>query len=302
MHAEHISLALDRQERPINFSRLLWTSEGSPWAGFRLERHEIGPIGRLRDFAVPDNLLGLCVSGSAELTIGTGAHVERRVARPARFVLLAAGDEQAPIEWHGTRETLYLSMDGDQVDRLLGPEVLAGGGRGTIRLRPQYAAEDLQVTRLMLNMVEEVMAGCPAGRLYGEALSVALADYVMITYGRDDPGRRRPGGRLSQAMAARVVEYMQAHLDRNISLVELGELVGLSSHHFSLVFKNTFDTTPHRYLLQQRVEKAKTLLAASTQSIGEAALEVGFANQSHFTRMFRRLSGETPLAYRRARS
>ena len=302
MHADHISLALDRQERPINFSRLLWSSEGSPWSGFRLERHEIGPVGRLRDFAVPDNLLGLCVSGSAELTIGAGAHVEHRVARPARFVLLAAGDEQAPIEWLGTRETLYLSMDGDQVDRLLGPEVRAAGSRSAIRLKPQYATEDRQVTRLLLNMLEEVLAGCPAGRLYGEALSVALADYLMITYGRDERSGPRPGGRLSQAMAARVVEYMQAHLDRNISLVELGELVGLSSHHFSLVFKNTFDTTPHRYLLQQRVEKAKTLLAAGKQSIGEAALEVGFANQSHFTRMFRRLSGETPRAYRRARA
>jgi AraC family transcriptional regulator len=302
MHAEHISLALDRHERPINFSRLLWSSEGTAWSGFRLERHEVGPVGRLQDFAVPDNLLGLCVGGSAELTIGAGPHAERRVAQPARFVLLAAGDEQAPIEWLGMRETLYLSMDGDQVDRLLGPEARGPGSQGAIHLKPQYATEDRQVTRLMLNMVEEVIAGCPAGRLYGEALSVALADYLMITYGRDDRAVARPGGRLSRAMAARVVDYMRAHLDRNVSLGELGELVGLSPHHFSLVFKNTFDTTPHRYLLQQRVEKAKLLLASGRQSIGEAALEVGFSNQSHFTRMFRRLSGETPRAYRQARS
>ena len=105
MHAGHnIPLALDRQERLINFSRLLWSSDGTPWSGFRLERHEIGPVGRLVDFSVPDNLLGLCVNGSAQLTIGTGAHAERRVARPARFVLLAAGDEQAPIECQGSRK------------------------------------------------------------------------------------------------------------------------------------------------------------------------------------------------------
>ena len=78
--------------------------------------------------------------------------------------------------------------------------------------------------------------------------------------------------------------------------------MGLSPHHFSLVFKNTFGTTPHHYLLLQRVEKAKRLLASGEQSIGEAALEVGFANQSHFTRMFRRIIGETPREYRQSRA
>jgi len=302
MQDDAIPLALDRQERLINFSRLLWSSEGTAWSGFRMERRRIGPLGRLAEFSVPDNLLGLCVSGSAQLTIGGGAHMERRLARPGRFVLLASGDAQVPIEWEGTRETLYLAMEGEQVDRLLGPEVRIAGSRSAIRLKPQFAVADRQVARLMMNMSEEVAAGCPAGRLYGEALSVALADYLMITYGCGDRAPASPGGRLSRGMTARVVEFMQAHLDRNISLVELAGLVDLSPHHFSFVFKNTFGTTPHRYLLQQRVEKAKTLLASGKQSIGDAALEVGFANQSHFTRMFRRLSGETPHAWRRARS
>src|SRR5581483_1332428 len=64
---ENITLALDRESHQIRFSRLLWSSAGTPWPGFRLERHAVGPAGRLEDFAVPEVLLGLCVKGRAEL-------------------------------------------------------------------------------------------------------------------------------------------------------------------------------------------------------------------------------------------
>jgi AraC family transcriptional regulator len=302
MQAEHIELAVDRHERPISFSRLLWSSDGSPWPGFRLERHAVGPVGLLEDFAVPEVLLGLCMRGSAELEIGSQLHKQHAVVRPGVFTLLAAGGEQAPIRWAGTRETLYLSMQAEDIDRLMGPQVRSPAHPRAIRLRPQYAITDPHVSRLMLNMVDEAAAGCPGGKLYGEALCISLASYLMSRFGAADRRTAKPGGTLSRAMSERVVDFMHANIDRNISLAELGELVGLSPHHFSLVFKNTFGTTPHQFLLLQRVEKAKRLLASGGQSIGEAALEVGFSNQSHFTRMFRRLIGETPREYRQARS
>jgi AraC family transcriptional regulator len=302
MQSEHIELAVDRHEKPINFSRLLWSSDGSPWPGFRLERHSVGPSGLLENFAVPEVLLGLCLRGSAELEIGSPLHKQHALVRPGVFTLLSAGGEQPPIRWAGTRETLYLSMQGEDIDRLMGPEARARSSTHAIRLRPQYAITDPHVSRLMLNMVEEAASGCPGGKLYGEALCISLASYLMSRYGAMDRRAPKAGGTLSRMLSARVEDYMISNLDRNISLAELGELVGLSPHHFSLVFKNTFGTTPHQYLLMQRVEKAKRLLASGEQSIGEAALEVGFANQSHFTRMFRRLSGETPREYRQSRA
>jgi len=109
MHSEHIELAVDRQSKPISFTKLLWSSDGTDWSGFRLERHAVGPVGRLEDFSVPAVLLGLCVRGSANLEFGSDLHGRCAVVRPGRFTMLTAGGEQPPIRWAGTRETLYLA-------------------------------------------------------------------------------------------------------------------------------------------------------------------------------------------------
>jgi len=300
MPSDPIRLALDRRAQPISFTRRLWSSEGGPWRGLRLERHAVGPAGRLQDFAVPEALLGLCLRGVADMQFGTGSHARHAVVRPGRFILLAAGGEQPPIQWSGTRETLYVSIRGEDIDSLLGPELRATGRPGASGLAPQHAVADGQIARLMRNMLDEAAAGAPSGRLYAESLSAALVAYLVRGYARAERPRARVGARLPRAVAARVIEYVQAHLDRNVSLVELAGLSGLSPHHFSLVFRNTFETTPHHYLLQQRVARAKRLVAAGGRSIGEAALESGFASQSHFTRVFQRLCGETPRAWRRS--
>jgi len=81
-----------------------------------------------------------------------------------------------------------------------------------------------------------------------------------------------------------------------VPLGELAELAGLSPHHFSRVFKAATGLPPHRYQLQQAVERAKTLLCGGA-SICQAALEAGFADQSHFSRRFREFTGATPRQY-----
>jgi hypothetical protein len=81
---QRITLATDRRERQINFTEMLWSSESTHWSGFRLEKHRIGPRGHLHDFGVPDILLGVCVSGSAQMQYARrGDHATRRGAHGA---------------------------------------------------------------------------------------------------------------------------------------------------------------------------------------------------------------------------
>jgi AraC family transcriptional regulator len=90
---------------------------------------------------------------------------------------------------------------------------------------------------------------------------------------------------------------MDQNLDENLSLVKLARVAGMSVSHFGRAFKMTLGVTPHCYLLQQRVAKAKILLSAGQLSIAQIALECGFVGQAHFTTIFRKLAGSTPKIY-----
>ena len=94
-------------------------------------------------------------------------------------------------------------------------------------------------------------------------------------------------------------DYLTGHLDQNISLEELSAKAGLSPYHLLRVFREQFGLPPHAFQVQLRVNQAKRLLAQGLPIV-EAALEVGFSDQSHFTNTFKTLVGATPRQYQRA--
>jgi AraC family transcriptional regulator len=96
-------------------------------------------------------------------------------------------------------------------------------------------------------------------------------------------------------------------LTQDLSILDLATLTGMSESHFSRSFKRSVGITPYQYLIQQRVERAKQLLeqrfsrgeAPPTISISSIALDCGFANQTHLTKVFRQMTGMTPKAYQK---
>jgi transcriptional regulator GlxA family with amidase domain len=105
-------------------------------------------------------------------------------------------------------------------------------------------------------------------------------------------------GGLPPRTLRRVREYIEAHLEDNISLQELAGMEGLSTSHFGRAFKQSEGVAPHRYLLQCRVRNASGLLADTELPLSEIAIASGFADQSHFCRQFSKLVGATPSTYR----
>jgi AraC family transcriptional regulator len=102
-----------------------------------------------------------------------------------------------------------------------------------------------------------------------------------------------PGYRLK-----RVLDYIVASLDGNISLAQLSAIAGMSPHYFSELFRQSTGRTPHIYVLHQRIERAKQRLRDPACSIIDAGLDAGFENPSHFARVFLRLVGTTPSRFR----
>ena len=296
MKSERITLATDHREQQINFTEMLWSSRSTRWSGFRLEKHRIGPHGRLHDFGVPDILLGVCVSGSAQMQYARRGDTQQALVRPGHFTLLNVGEQQRSIEWTGTRETLYIRVETAQLERYL-PE---RADTGRVEVNPQYGVADPQVVRLAACMYDEAVSGCPTGQAYAESLSLALATYLLKRYspagGPEDIGG---GNTFTTVVSSRIVDYIRSRLGHEITLTELADVAGLSPHYFLQIFRNTFGMTPHRYLLSERIKEAKDLLRRDHGSISEIGLDLGFSDQSHFTRTFRRLTGTTPRRFKK---
>jgi AraC-like DNA-binding protein len=106
-------------------------------------------------------------------------------------------------------------------------------------------------------------------------------------------------GGLSPALAHRICEYIESHLDERISLEALASMAGLSAHHFARAFRQSVGTPPHGYLLQRRLEHVEHMLRDTQLPLSQIALAVGFSDQSHLARHFRRLTGMPPSLARR---
>jgi AraC family transcriptional regulator len=126
----------------------------------------------------------------------------------------------------------------------------------------------------------------------------------------EDPASRQPEHHASAAASRglfahwqveRLSRYIDAHLDRAIRVEDLGNIVHLSSHHFSRVFSRTFGQSPHAYLMHRRTERAVLIMREGYLQLADVAQSCGFADQAHFSRVFRRFVGQSPSVWQRER-
>jgi AraC family transcriptional regulator len=109
-------------------------------------------------------------------------------------------------------------------------------------------------------------------------------------------------GGLAPWQIRRVTTHIEANLDATIGIKDLATLTRLSSFHFCRAFRDSFGDSPHGYVMRRRVERAQGLMLTTNASLVQIAAECGLADQAHFNKLFRRFVGESPGAWRRART
>ncbi len=162
------------------------------------------------------------------------------------------------------------------------------------QLIPHFATPDPLVLHIGL-AIKNVIQNNPSGsRLYAETMINALVVHLLQNYSARKPIIKKYPHGLSKVNLHQITEYISSNLDRDLSLKELSNLLHMSPHYFCHLFKNSMGMTPHQYVIQTRVNRARELLLTRKYSISQVALIVGFANQSHLNRHCKKLLGVTP--------
>jgi len=170
---------------------------------------------------------------------------------------------------------------------------------GDLQYRPGFGMDDPIARHLLCSLLPATACPEKAPALFLDHVALALSTHVAHMYGGMKQDRRYQRSGLAPYQERRAKELMVASLCEDISLSRLASECNLSARHFARAFRQSTGLSPHRWLMQYRIERARQLLAAPGLSLTEIALTCGFADQSHFTRAFTALSGISPGAWRR---
>jgi AraC-like DNA-binding protein len=173
----------------------------------------------------------------------------------------------------------------------------ATGGRVEL-LAPGFA-QDAVIERLAQALLQAEDAG-EFGRIYAETLSLAIVSRLLgLQNARGHAGSGARIGLLPKWRLRRVMQFVDANLDQALSLADLAQVAGLSRMHFAAQFRAATDLRPHEYILRRRIEHAQDRLASTAEPLVEVAMSVGFRTQAHFSTVFKRFAGATPMEWRR---
>jgi AraC family transcriptional regulator len=269
-------------------------SRPSPTDGFFMQ------VNRLYSFEMPDHWIPFYAVG-LQFVEGTG---KRFYVQDGRHVALPFenGDSLviSPQELRHYRLEVgecKLLMLG--IEPVVFQEMVAGYfSRNPLELTRTYSGEDPRLAELVLKLQAEVMADYPAGPLYAESICMRLAEELIDRYSIGRPRLDRYKGGLPGVQLRRVLEFVDANLDQDLTGNAIAGVAGLSKYHLGKAFRQATGVSLHGYVLARRMRLAEKLLVKSDLPLAGVAEAAGFSNQSHFTSVFSRRIGITPSAYR----
>ena len=288
--ARRIELFIDGRQQPLCPRNRVVMDSGPFWRGYRFEWIRAPSRGALVQVSMPEHRVVFALSGTCRVRYRAYLHEGRHRLRPGVFCFVARGYLFEHLVWRSDRfEAIMLDITNFGLD----PCPIDAFGRTDALLDMYMGIEDARVAALIELIRAEVEAGCPTGDTYAEGLSIALASRVASLCGTI-PREQRSVPTLSSRQLRRITEHVGRHLSQELTIERLAALVSMSPFHFARCFKQTTGVTPHHFVMRERVQRARELLVAEKRPIGEIAMDLGFASQSHFSDVYRRITGNTP--------
>lgn len=176
----------------------------------------------------------------------------------------------------------------------------AGAPRvGELSYEPGVGHDDEVIRHIGASLQDGLQRPDETNQIFVDHMMLALTAHVAETYG----GLKRPAvasrGGLAPWQVKRACDRLESDLTGKVALEKIAAELGLSVSHFSRAFRISTGLPPHQWLLRQRVRVAKQLMTVRDLPLSEIAMSAGFANQSHFTRVFSSMIGVSPGVWRR---
>ena len=268
----------------------LLSSEKAGWDKLSLI-HELEPAGEMPEVATSTHTLVLCMGNfQGSFYLHRQWHHEQYVE--GDIALVAAGElfPRVRVDREVSLLELFLAPD-------IGLQGIGEVNNAKIKLRSQLQLRDPLIQQMALALKTELEIAQADSKQYADSMATALGAHLLSRYGDKQSVVKKYKGGLTPSQLRTVVEYIHTYLDRDLTLNTLADLIHISPHYFASLFKQSTGLSPHKYITQCRLEKAKQLLHRDL-AIAFICQEVGFKNQSHFTRVFRQHFKITPKAYR----
>lgn len=252
-------------------------------------------------------------AGILEVPEMESALVSVHIGRAAKMSCRRAGTSHTGHAVHGDIDIIPVGVPSlwqmhDEHDRavlmVLSQDLLhqvaeeSGHSARDVELRNRFMTRDRQLENIAWAMKSELEMGSPSGELYLEGLALSAASRLVAGHSSVSIEEQRYGG-LDGRRLRRTLEFIEANLSEDLSLARLAMAAEMSVSHFRAGFRESAGVSVHQYVIERRLERAKSLLMREGSSIAEIALAAGFTHQSHLARHLHRATGFSPLQMRR---
>jgi AraC family transcriptional regulator len=273
------------------------------WGPLNFERRESPPSSNCLPAGATEHLIFVSLASGHVTRESDGESAEHELS-PGYVAIQPSG---RPVRWVWDTRLHFgvISLDPAFLERVA--EQVFGLQPAEFELVPAERAHDPVIANIAGVLSRETVRADAGGRVYAESLANILAVHLLRNY-TAGAQEQRPAEQAEPQVrhlprsraVADAIRYIEAHYAEEITLGDIAATVHLSSFHLSRLFKQVTGLSPRRYLIQVRVNSARALLSAGSgqRSLADVAAAVGFADQSHLTRHFKRQFGVTPKHFR----
>ena len=266
------------------------------WQDITVEWQKIGAF-ELEPNGYPEHRLSLILSRCPRLVRKDGGGLHELSVEDGDLFIAPAG-QAIGYRWNTQLELVSLLLKPSFLDGIAARTMDLYGNQ--VELIGRVKMRDPLISAIVQTLRKELEYESAGSRLLVESLTQALGVHLLRAHSAFPIRVPEINGGLPRWRLQRVLEFIEEHLNDDVSLTELSEAAGnLSRYHFARLFKQSTGYSPYQYFTRRRIQRAQSMLRnQKLLSLGEIAFECGFRDQSAFSRVFRQVTGSTPKAYR----